>query len=91
MSNKPVIVRDRQGFLYAIPAETLQPYCLSDSDFDSAAKFYLATDDDVTGQCMMTNDPSYVDIHLDGIPWSDSPHSDLPTGRRKLTISPNRY
>lgn len=88
---KSVIVRDRQGFLYAIPAETLQTYCLPDSDYDSAATFYLASDDDVTGQCIMTNDSSYGDIHLDGMPWHDSPLNGLPTKPRRLIKTPNCY
>lgn len=63
--SKTVVVRDRQGVLYAIPAETLKGYQIDESDFDSAAKFYMAGDDDVTGQRMMMDDGPWEDCVYD--------------------------
>lgn len=59
--SKNVVVRDRNGVLYAVPAETLQGHVIDETNFDSAARFYLAADDDVSGQRMVMED----------IPWED--------------------
>ncbi|VXD00202.1 hypothetical protein PSEUDO9AZ_40189 [Pseudomonas sp. 9AZ] len=83
-SKKSVIVRDRQGILYAIPAESLKGYSVPDSDFDAAATFYTASDDDVTGQGMMTGAPGCGEM-----PWDDMPWSERPINSRRLNKPSN--
>ena len=55
MSNKKskgVVVSNKQGLLYAIPADILKKYAVTKEDFDSVAEFFQSEEDDVSGQRM---------------------------------------
>ncbi|MCK4707569.1 MAG: hypothetical protein KAU21_03045 [Gammaproteobacteria bacterium] len=62
IKSKGIVVRDREGVLYAIPEELAQQYVIDEKDFNSAAEFYKAEEDDVSGQTM----------HMDDRGWGES-------------------
>lgn len=63
--SKNVVVRDRHGVLYALPSDLLEGRQIDEKDFESAAKFYLAADDDVIGQRVINEDIPWEDCNFD--------------------------
>lgn len=51
-----IVVRDRRGVLYAIPSEIAKQYVIDEKEFDSAAQFYTAEENDVMGQTIQMDD-----------------------------------
>lgn len=58
-----IVMRDRRGVLYSVPPELAQKYVIDKDEFDSAAEFYKAEEDDVTGQTMFEDERFF-----DGLP-----------------------
>ena len=59
MSNKTkgVVVSDKQGLLFAVPADVLKQYVVAKEDFASASAFFKGEEDDVSGQSMQMDWP----------------------------------